>query len=102
MHFHPSVNATYNRFPDRQAIHVLVPIRVFKESGEIKRLRGPREAAKLLKFRMKIIILRHLYSFLRSVFLRLVNTLRISATLQPLLDQLNTLKVISVTNLLEI
>jgi hypothetical protein len=38
IHFHPSVNATHNRFPDRQAIHTLAPIPMFKEGGEMKRL----------------------------------------------------------------
>lgn len=102
IHFHPSVNATHNRFPERKAIHVLASILVLKEGGEIKRLWAPMETAMLPKFRLKLITLKHVTSYLSSVFYRLYNTLHISAKLQPLLDQLNTFKVTSVTNRLEI
>jgi hypothetical protein len=41
IHLHLSVNAVPNRFLDRKAIHILGPILVFKEGGEIKTAWNP-------------------------------------------------------------
>jgi hypothetical protein len=49
IHFHLSVNAILNRFIDRKAIHVLAPVLVFKQVGEIKTAWNPEGDADVAK-----------------------------------------------------